>query len=147
MRLMRSESGQSLVEFAVFFPLLLFTVSGIVDISGYIQAAMQVQAAAAVGAEYGTYPGNQSNTGGMETWATYASNNSQANVSNFTVTASDEYSCTAGGALQTSVPTCPSNAPYEYVRVTTSGTYSALIGFVKIPGSLTLHGFAQYEVQ
>jgi Flp pilus assembly protein TadG len=144
---LRSDRGQALIEFAVFFPVLLFTVSGIVDYSMYIQAAIQVQSAAAVGAEYGIYPGNESDTSGMQTWATYAANNSQMNVSNFTVTATDEYSCTAGGTLQTTVPVCSNNAPYKFVQVTTSGQYSAMMKFPKLPTSMTLHGFAQYEVQ
>jgi len=146
-RLLRCERGQALIEFAVFLPMLLLTVSGIVDYSMYIQAEIQMQAAAAVGAEYGIYPGNESNTSAMQTWATYAASNSALAVTNFSVTASDEYSCTAGGTLQSTKPTCANNAPYEYVQVATSGKFSALMGFAKLPSSLTLHGFAQYEVQ
>jgi Flp pilus assembly protein TadG len=146
-RLLRCERGQALIEFAVFLPMLLFTISAIVDYAMYIQAEIQMQAAAAVGAEYGIYPGNTSDTSGMESSATYAANHSGMSVSNFSVTASDEYSCTAGGTLQSTPPACSGNAPYEFVQVSTSGTFSALMGFTKLPASLTLYGFAQYEVQ
>jgi Flp pilus assembly protein TadG len=147
MRLLSCERGQALIEFAVFLPMLLFTISAIVDYAMYIQAEIQMQAAAAVGAEYGIYPGNASSTSQMQTSATYAANNSAMGVTNFSVTASDEYSCTAGGTLQSTPPTCVNNAPYEFVQVSTSGKFSALMGFARLPASLTLHGFAQYEVQ
>jgi Flp pilus assembly protein TadG len=147
MKLLRSESGQALIELAVIMPMLLLIVSGLVDYSMYSQAAVQMQAAAAVGAAYGAYPTHWKDTAGMESWATYAASNSSMGVSNFVATASNQYSCTAGGALSATPPACSGGAnPYMYVQVKTTGKFSALIGFVKLPTSMTLNGYALYGV-
>ena len=64
MRLLRSESGVAMVEFALFLPILAFLFVGIVDYALEIQQALQIQEAASAGAAYGAIPGNQKSFAG-----------------------------------------------------------------------------------
>jgi Flp pilus assembly protein TadG len=137
-----NESGQTLIEFALFASLLILILAGIVDYSIYIRDEMELTEAAAAGAGLGAYPGQQENFGAMSTIAA----SSAPDVSNVQVTAVDVYSCTPGGTAVASTATCPSGTPLMYVKVTTTGTVPAVLVWTGISSSLTLHGQAMYRV-
>jgi Flp pilus assembly protein TadG len=145
MKSLGNESGQALVEFAVFISIFVLLLSGIVDYSIYIHQEMELCAAAAAGASFGIIPGNQENTAGMITAATHAA----PDVKGLTVTATDVYMCTPGGAQVTSGAACSgsiASTPIMYVQVTATATVPALLKWAGISSSLQLQGKATYRV-
>jgi len=147
LRGLKADDGQALVEFAMCLPLMLVLLAAIVDYGLYIQAAIQVQDAAMSGASYGAMPGNQTNTSGMQFWATYSASNSYTPVTNFSANATDIFTCTPGGATVSYNATCTGyGTPIEYVQVRTSGKFSAILGYPGIPANITVYGLAMYRV-
>jgi len=114
----RSESGQALAEFALFMPLFLVLVIGVVDTTFFLVAVMATQEAAVEGANYGSAPGNQNDDSGMQTWAQYAG--SYGVTLSGTPTATTFYTCTPGGAHVAASSSCSGFGPMEYVSVTAS---------------------------
>jgi hypothetical protein len=113
-----------------------------VDYGLMIQQAMQVTEAAAAGAAYGAIPGNLKNFSGMQTAAT----NTASGVSGFSVTATNVFTCTPGGASVASSATCSGyGTPIEYVQVQTSATVNPLLSWVGI-SSRTLTATASFRV-
>jgi Flp pilus assembly protein TadG len=137
-----NESGQALIEFALFASVMILIFSGIVDYSIYLRDAVELTEGAAAGAGLGAYPGQQENFNAMTTIAIAA----VPDVSNVTATAVNVYSCTPGGAVVTSTTTCPRGTPLMYVKVTTTGTVPAILVWTGISSSLTLQGQAMYRV-
>jgi Flp pilus assembly protein TadG len=136
------ESGSILVEFAVSLSVLTLVFIGVADYALMIQQALLVTGAAAAGAAYGVIPGNQTNLSGMQT----AARNTASGVSGFSVTATDVFTCTPGGASVSSSSTCSGyGTPIEYVQVTTSATVNPLLSWTGISAS-TLTGTASFRV-
>lgn len=107
-------------------------MAGIVDYGLMIQQAMQVSEAATAAAQFGAIPGNQKNLTGMQTAAT----NAASGVSGFSVTATDVFTCSAGGSSVSSSTTCTGyGTPIEYVQVQTSATVSPLLRWAGISSS------------
>jgi Flp pilus assembly protein TadG len=148
----QSESGAALVEFALIAFLMLMILAGIVDYAMFIQAAFQVQEAAAAGAQYSAIPGNQdlsvaANLAATQYWTTYAQSGSTTGVSNFQVTATNIWRCTPSGGNVSYSATCSGyGTPVEYVQVTTQGSFAGVLMFPGIPASLTVNGVAVYPV-
>lgn len=149
-RARKSEAGSALVEFALILPAMIVMLAGIIDYALYIQAKMQVQEQAAAGAAFGAIPGNQNNLSMMQFYASYNSSGSlMAPVTSYTATATNIFTCTAGGASVSYNSSCASNpagTPIEYVKVQTQGTFNALWIFPGIPATMTLTGSATYRV-
>jgi Flp pilus assembly protein TadG len=137
-----NESGQALVEFALFASLFILILTGIVDYSIYIRDEIELTEGAAAGAGMGAYPGQQKNLVAMTTVATA----SVTDVSNVQATAVDVYTCMPGGTAVASTAICPNGTPLMYVKVTTSGTVPAVLVWTGISSSLTLQGQAMYRV-
>jgi Flp pilus assembly protein TadG len=143
MNFLRDERGSALVEFAGFLSLLVFILVGVIDYAAETQQAMQVQEAAAVGANFGAMPGNVANLIGMQAAAT----NAALGVHGFSVTAANLWTCAPGGTSIARTATCSGGGtPYEYVVVTTSATVPPMMSYVGIPASTVLHGSATYRV-
>jgi Flp pilus assembly protein TadG len=135
--------GSAMVELAVFLSLAVLLFMGIVDYGLELQQAMQVQEAAAAGASFGAIPGNESNLTGMKAAAASAA----PNVSGLTVTATNVWTCSAGGASVASTSLCAGSVtPYKYVVVTTSANVPVLLLYAALPSALALHGKATYQV-
>jgi Flp pilus assembly protein TadG len=143
MTLQRSESGQALVEFAVYLPIFLLIVMGITDLGLNMAQTIMVQEAATEGANYGSAPGNQLDDSGMVGWTQQAA----AGVTlSATPVAATFFTCSPGGTHVSSSSTCPNGGgPMEYVQVTTTSTFSPFFG---IRGILprTITGSAIYRV-
>jgi Flp pilus assembly protein TadG len=120
------ESGQALVEFALFMPLFLIILVGAVDVSFFLVEVMATQEAATEGADYGAAPGNQNDVSGMEQWAAYAA--SYGVTLSGTPAATTFYTCTPGGAHVSASTSCSSGfGPMEYVQVTASTTLNPIL--------------------
>jgi Flp pilus assembly protein TadG len=143
----RSEDGSILIEFALILPPLVLMLALLVDYALWIQKAMQLQDAAAAAAAYGAIPGNATNTSQMTSLANFIVTGSTAGATWLTVNASNFYTCSPGGAVVTATTSCPTGAPYHYVKVTTSATQGALLGFSGVASSLSLKGAATYRVE
>jgi Flp pilus assembly protein TadG len=147
MRILRSENGQALIEFALLLLPLLLLLAYALDYAIWIQKAMQIQDAASVSAAYAAMPGKSFNTTQETQFANYVATGSTSGATWFTVTPTDFYTCSPGGATVTATTSCPTGAPYHYVKVTTSATPSAALGFRGISSSMTLTGSAIYRVE
>jgi Flp pilus assembly protein TadG len=124
--------------------MLVMAFGGLADYALIIQQAMLLTQAAAAAAAYGAITGNNGDLTGMQA----AAQNTASGLTGMTVTASNIYSCTAGGAQVSSTASCPQyGTPIKYVRVQTSATAQPLLGFPGLPSTLTLHSSAYYRVQ
>ena len=140
---LKSEDGSALIEFSLLLPVLVFLFMGIVDYGLETQQAMQIMEAATAGASYGAINGNQKDLVGMQN----AARNSATGVSGFSVTASNIFTCSPGGAQVTSSTICTGyGTPIEYVKVTTGATVPTLLAFPGMPTNLVLQQTAMYRV-
>ncbi len=146
-KLSQSEDGSILIEFALLLPPLVLMLAYMVDYALWIQKAMQLQDAAMAAAAYGAMPGKAANTSQMTSLANYIATGSTSGAAWFTVTPTNFWTCSPGGSQVTATTSCPTGAPYHYVKVTTSATQPALLGFRGISSSLALGGSATYRVE
>jgi Flp pilus assembly protein TadG len=145
-RLLREESGSILVEVAVYMSLFVLILVGIVDYCFLIEARMQVQEAAAAGAQYGTIPGKYNDFTGMEAAATASVTTKIAPYMSQPV-AVNIYACSPGGSAVSRTATCSDGGtPLMFVQVTTSITQTPVMRYTGISSSYTMTGFASYEV-
>ncbi len=147
MKLRRSDEGSVLIEMAVMLPLMLLIVTYMVDCALWIQKAIQLEDAAASAAAYGAIPGNATDSTTMQQLATFDATGSISGVSGFSATATNFYTCSPGGAQVTATTSCPTGAPFHYVKVVTSLATNRLLAFPGVPNSLTLPGSAIYPVE
>ena len=141
----RCEDGSTLVELALLLPVFILVLAGIANYAFWIEEKIQLQEAAAAGAAYATIPGNGSDVTGMIAAARAAS--PQFNVA-MTVTAVNTYSCSPGGAAVASTATCSglSAGPLLFAQVKTSATEFPVLKYLGMPTSMTMQGYASYEV-
>ena len=145
MKLIRQNSGQALVEFALISSVFILLFVGIVDYGIYIHQQMELNEAASAGAAYGTIPGNQQATANMQSLAL----DTASDVSGMTATATYFYTCAPGGAQVASTFSCNASFdsnPLMYVQVTTNATVPAALKWSGISSSLVLQGQATYRV-
>jgi len=147
-----SERGAALVEFALIACMMMVILAGIVDYALFLQAAFQVQEAAAAAAQYAAIPGNQdmsvpATQTATQNWAIQAATSTTtAGVTNFQATAINTWKCAATGSNVTYSTSCTNGTPVEFVQVTTQGTFTSVLQFPGLPTTLTLHGIAIYPV-
>ena len=139
-------SGSVMVELAVWISVFVLIFVGIVNYAFLIEAGIQVQEAAAAGAEYGTIPGHNSDFAGMVA-AAKASVSAQVLSTMATPVAVNVYSCSPGGAVVARSAACyDGGTPLMFVQVTTSVTESQVMQYVGMQSTLTMTGFASFEV-
>jgi Flp pilus assembly protein TadG len=135
MNFLRDSDGSAMVEFAVFLSVLVMILVGMIDYAVAIQAT--------AGAAWGAIPGNEGNLSGMQTAAT----NAATGVSGFSVTATNLWTCSAGGSSVASTSTCSGGVtPYKYVVVKTSASVPSPLSFPGVSPSRTLSGAAIFQV-
>ncbi len=143
MKFIHSDSGNSLIEFALMLPILCFIVLGAANYSLRIQAAMTIVDAATAGAAFGAIPGNQNNLWGMQNTAMQTA----SGLSGMTITATQLWSCTPGGSPVTSSANCPGyGTPIQYVQVAASASVPALFSWPGVSATLILHENVTYRV-
>lgn len=137
MDVLRDESGASLVELALIFPIFVLLLLGSVDFGRAYYLATEVAGAAHAGAVYGAT--NPIDTAGMKT----AAQDDAPNVPGLTVqTPTYGCECADGSSYSAScavTPTsCPSNIGVVYrVNVSVTGTYTPLLKLPAISNSMT----------
>jgi Flp pilus assembly protein TadG len=146
--ILRSQSGQTLMEVALLTPLLLLLVIGGIELGRYAYISILVGNAARAGAAYGAENlANSVSTAGIQTAADNDFQNNGQPVSELTVTSSVSCGCdnngttSAAGCSTTTNPTagtCAAGHWVVMVSVTASGTFNALFNFPGIPKTITV---------
>lgn len=152
--MLRSQSGQSLVELALLTPLLLLLLVGTVEMGRYAYISVLVANAARAGAAFGAESLPQSvDTAGIQAAAQNDFQNNGLATSSLTVTSSTTCGCDSGGTFTaatgctgTGAGTCASGHWVVMVSVTASGTFNSMFNFAGIPKSLVLTHTAQMRV-
>jgi Flp pilus assembly protein TadG len=125
------EEGQSLVEFALAFTLLLTLVLGVVDFAFVYQAYLRANAAANSGAVYGSEDTTQaSDTAGIQDAA---------------LAAAPGWTCTSGPTVASSVGTDADDQ--QYVSVTVQCSVPDLMILHTMLEDVTVSGSAVRQVQ
>lgn len=143
-KLLRSESGSSVIEAAVLAPVLLLLLLGAADFGRGYYLAEEVAGAAHSGAEYAIQnSGNFSNNAaGIET----AAKDDAPDVSNLQVaTPTWGCECSDGTSYSASCSTVPSGCTTNWVykvTVTASAGYTPLFPWPGIPTSIALSSSA-----
>jgi len=132
----RGERGQSLVETALVFPVLVTMMVGAVEMARVVRASIAVANAARAGAQFGSQNGYtaQYPTG----IATAASN--EGSPLTVTTTSSSSCSCSDGTASTCLNTDCPNSHIEETLTVNTQSTVSATIRLPGLPTSYTVKG-------
>ena len=150
--LLRSQSGQSLLELALITPLLLLLAIGGIELGRYAYISILVGNAARAGAGYGAQSLALSTCPppapcGIQTAANNDFQNNGQQVSTLTVTSSTSCGCDNGGTTTSafcstvtnpSAGTCAAGHWVVMVSVTASGTFSSLFNFPGIPKSISV---------
>jgi Flp pilus assembly protein TadG len=140
MRFLKSESGTSLIEFAIVLPMLVLLVIGIIDVGRWASYGIVAANAARAGAQYGSQDLAHAANG------TGIANAVAADSPNVTWTVHSNYLCSVSGGTPTQCVASGSSAPQNtiyYVQVQVSATFNPMIhypGFSAIPisGSSTM---------
>ena len=137
------ERGSSLVELGLVLMTLLLMLIGVIDFGRAYYLSVEVSSAAYAGALYGSQ--NNSDTAGMQS----AASTDAADVSGLSAVATYGCECSDGSGTSsakcTSAPTgCNSGTnTVNYVKVTTSATYTLLFPWPNLPRTIALQGSAQ----
>ena len=144
-RLLRAQSGQSMIEFAFVLPILLLLLLGGIELGRYAYLGILIGNAAHAGAFYGAQSHPQSvDTLGITTSANNDFQNNGQNVSTLTVTSLASCGCDNGGTVTsaactgTGAGTCAAGHWVVMVTVTASGTFAALFNYPGIPASISV---------
>ena len=136
------DGGQSLVETAVMFPLLIVLLVAGAEFARAAFAAIEVSNAAKAAVQYGAQTqGTVLDSTGMQT----AAANDAADLTGLTATPSTSYICSDGTAFSNSTD-CPGAHVEVILTVTTSATYNPLIHWPGLPTTFALSGKAVQKV-
>jgi len=133
--LVRRDDGASVVEVALLMPVLLLMLVGAVDFGQAYYSAIEVEAAAEAGALYGTQ--QPTDTAGMQAAAILDA----PDVTGLTATATYGCQCSDGTGVSLNCSSAPTNCSsnvVNYVQVSTSATYTAILRFPGIPITIPL---------
>jgi Flp pilus assembly protein TadG len=162
-RVLRSQSGQGLVELALVTPVLLALVMGVIELGRYAYIGILVGNAARAGAAYGAQSLAQSTCPAPAPCGIQAAadNDFQSNgqpVSKLTVTSSNSCGCDSGGTIlgegcgtasdpNPTAGTCNGTGHWVVmVSVTASGTFNSLFHYPGIPASISVSKTATMRV-
>jgi Flp pilus assembly protein TadG len=166
-RILRSPSGQSLLEVALLTPILLTLLLGAIEMGRYAYISILVASAARAGATYGAQNlARSADTPGINMAAYNDFQNNGQNMSMLMVNSSTSCGCDNGSSLPTltnltnqcsaqsdpsiddTISTC-SNAKGHWVvmvSVTAFGTFRPLFNYPGIPNPLTVSNTATLRV-
>ena len=137
------QEGSAAIELCLLLPVLLSIFAGAVDLSFVYQKYMIVADAAAVGARYGTTPGNSANFSGMSNAAQIAA----PGLSGFNATATSLCTCTPGGAAVSCTGTCSASvSPVQYVQVVTGAPATLPFRAWSLPASIQLRSTSTMRI-
>ncbi len=162
--ILRSASGQSLLEVALLTPMLLALLLGAIELGRYAYISILVGSAARAGAAYGSQNLAQSaDILGIQNAADNDFRNNGQDPTTLVVNPSTSCGCDTGGSLAalTSVCSTRSNPGIDntvsscfgtsthwvvMVSVTASGTFNSLFNYPGIPKTLTVSNTATLRV-
>jgi Flp pilus assembly protein TadG len=147
-RILRSESGQTIVELALVTPVLLSLLLGAIELGRYAYLSILVGNAARAGAAYGAQSLAQSvdNTG-IQTAADNDFQNNGQNVSSLTVSSSVSCGCDSVGTVSTQPCTgidtrsiCGTGSHWVVTAsVGAQDTFHSIFNYPGIPSSITVN--------
>jgi Flp pilus assembly protein TadG len=134
----RNRSGQSLVEMALIFPILLTFLVGAADLARVAHVSIVVSNAAKAGAQYGVQNGftAEDNNGIIAAAAAEAPTLTLNTVPTYTCVCSD------GTASTCANTDCTNSHMEQTLTVSTSTTVTPLIHLPRLPRSFTVKGEA-----
>ena len=144
---MRNDTGQSLVELALMFPIFILLLIGAAEFGRLAYAAIEVSNAARAGASYGSL--SRSRAADLTNIELVASADA-ANLTGVTATATNFCACSTGGTItcSTALTDCPSPARViDYLQVNTSATFDPLFHLSGLPTTFALSGQAIMRVE
>lgn len=138
MRILKSESGASLVEFALVAPFLALLLVGTIDFGRYMYDGIIVANAARAGVQYGAQ--------NLQTAVdrTGIQNAAYADASNMSITATPSTFCQVAGSASA---TCSASGAVPYVQVVAYGTWSPMINYPGLPSTVTISQTAIMRIE
>jgi Flp pilus assembly protein TadG len=126
----RSDSGQSIVEVALFMPSLLLVLMATIDLGRFSQFDARLTSSARAGAQYGAQNlVTADDVTGMQT----AALNDVPEISGASANASHYCTCADGTPTTCSGSACPGNYRLLYVTVSSAATFSPLFNLLLGP--------------
>jgi Flp pilus assembly protein TadG len=126
---LKARRGIAIIEFALFAPLMLMLVAGVVDFTLLMRASIAVGDAARAGAQFGSLNiSNAANISGIQT----AALNAAPDIDGLTATATNVCQCSNGSTVNCNGGTCPSGPVRTYVQVTCKTTVKALFKYPEL---------------
>jgi Flp pilus assembly protein TadG len=122
----RSESGQAVLEIALFMPFLLLFLVGAIDLGRLSQFDTKLTSGARAGAQYGSL---NLETADDSTGMTTAAQNDMTGMTGITVSPSKYCTCVGGGTTTCTGTACSSSHRLLYVSVTVTGTFHPLFKY------------------
>jgi Flp pilus assembly protein TadG len=153
-RIIRSEDGTSFIELAIVLPLLALLVVGIIETGRWLTFAIQLSNAAHAGAQFASK--NPADAANPPDIANAACNDSQFSCTTATpapghtaapntMFVSSNFWCAySDGTTDACIKTGPNRN--EYVQVSTSGAFKALLNFPYMPNSVPMSANAIIQV-
>lgn len=138
-KLFRSQSGASLVEFALLAPVMIFLLVGIIEIGRYTFFAILAANAARAGAQYGSY---SLSTADDSAGIIAAATQDGQSISQFGATPTVYYSTNEGQTLTAWTSGAPPSGSIWYIGVVVTGTFTTLLHYPGIPTNVPITGSA-----
>lgn len=141
--ILRTDAGQSLVEFAILTPVVLLLLVGAIEIGRLAYLSILVNNAARAGVSYGAQNlATAADNTGMQT----AALNDGQNIAGLTAVASHYCTCADGSSASCLATDCAGSHRLVYVQVNTTGLFRSLMGYPGFPASYTVNGKAVMRV-
>jgi Flp pilus assembly protein TadG len=135
LKMMRSERGTSLVEFAILLPVLCFLLIGLIDFGRGMYYGIVASNAARAGAQYGSqYLWTVNDSTGIRSAVT-------ADAPGIAWTVTTQAACSINGSPIIPCPntgTAQPNTTY-YVKVHVSGTFPLLVNYPGLPAQIPIN--------
>ena len=146
-----SESGQSLLEFAILLPILLLLGLGVIEMGRFTYIGILVGNAARSGASWGAqnHTTAADTNNGIETAADNDFQNNGPSLGSLNVTHTVVCGCDNGGTITAvgCTAVCPLGSHLvDSLSVTTSGTFSSIFNYPGIPKSITISRTATQRI-
>ena len=144
MKMIEDQNGNSLIEVAVFLPILITLLIGMLDCGFLLQQYMTVVDSVRTGAEVAMIRNYAAINSTNAAYLAEVAINSSLNISNYSVTVSNYCTCgpssTAGATVScSSYSGCPAyGIPAQYVKLVATASLPVLFSFSGFPATLNV---------